>query len=48
MTELLAQGPLPTRARFSLSRHPGWLCGLLLLLCLRPGAERSRPTPAPW
>lgn len=34
MTDLLAQGPLPTRARFSLSRHPGWLCGLLLLLCL--------------
>lgn len=34
MTDLLAQRPLPTRARFSFSRHPGWLCGLLLLLCL--------------
>ncbi|MDH0141310.1 Fe(3+)-hydroxamate ABC transporter permease FhuB [Aquipseudomonas alcaligenes] len=34
MTELLAQGPLPTRARFGFSRHPGWLCGLLLLLSL--------------
>lgn len=34
MTDLLAQGPLPTRSRFSLSRHPGWLCGLLLLLSL--------------
>lgn len=34
MTDLLAQGPLPTRARFSFSRHPGWLCGLLLLLSL--------------
>jgi iron complex transport system permease protein len=32
MTDLLAQGPLPTRARFSFSRHPGWLCGLLLVL----------------
>lgn len=34
MTDLLAQGPLPTRAHFSFSRHPGWLCSLLLLLCL--------------
>jgi iron complex transport system permease protein len=32
MTDLLAQGPLLTRARFSFSRHPGWLCGLLLVL----------------
>ncbi|MFD3301471.1 Fe(3+)-hydroxamate ABC transporter permease FhuB [Aquipseudomonas alcaligenes] len=32
MTDLLAQGPLPTRARFGFSRHPGWLCGLLLVL----------------
>jgi iron complex transport system permease protein len=32
MTDLLAQGPLPTRARFSFSRNPGWLCGLLLVL----------------
>lgn len=34
MTDLLAQGPLPTRSHFSFSRHPGWLCSLLLLLCL--------------
>ena len=34
MTDLLAQGPLPTRARRGFSSHPAWLCGLLLTLVL--------------
>lgn len=34
MTDLLAQGPLPTRERRGFSSHPIWLCGLLLALTL--------------
>ena len=34
MTDLMAQGSLPVRTRRSLSSHPAWLCGLLLLLTL--------------
>lgn len=34
MTDLLAQGPSPIRARRGFSSHPAWLCGVLLLLSL--------------
>ncbi|MDD0843573.1 Fe(3+)-hydroxamate ABC transporter permease FhuB [Pseudomonas sp. Gutcm_11s] len=34
MTDLLAQGPLPTRERRGFSGHPGWLCSVLLVLAL--------------
>ncbi|MBD9416221.1 Fe(3+)-hydroxamate ABC transporter permease FhuB [Pseudomonas sp. PDM16] len=34
MSNLLAEGPLPTRARWSFSGHPVWLCSLLFVLAL--------------
>ena len=42
MSDLLAEGPLPVRTRRGFSRHPAWLCGVLLILTIVIGLHHGQ------